>query len=763
MKLPRLSIQNSLLITLVLICVLVMASSIVAWLAFSRVSDNQQHLLSQTLPAMRFIDRTVNAGADLLDVGFSLNQVLSSKELGAIESKANHLFKGINADIDQFDRHEISYFDIQGLQKNTQDLVSNVVRQLELQKEIVKNRNLIIHQREVLQEEIDKALVEIKLISGDISLMALDKNPGSDTNILNFQMFSLMEIRFEVQGVKLIIDGIRAFKFVEQVRRDQDLYRLKIHKIGNNLLSLDEAYRQRLSKKLGYLNDFLPKENNIFLLSIKQVENFNLLNDIQKNNSVISQSLNKTYKNISALAGDELDVEAQYILGVIKNSKLILFVSISISLMMAFLFWIYFIKPRLIERLLKLTENTQAIANSHYHTDIEIDGHDEISDMAKSLSYFRDQLIEKQNVQERLADRERALSTIISNAVDGLFTVDLQGIIRTFNPACEKFFNAGADAVLGQNVNLLLPYDIDIFSEQTARLEDLNGDSHIICQDKQVIARRYGGENFFGSLSVSLINLSGRYVYSCFLRDITNEHEAKERIELLIEQLTNSNSDLEQFAYSCSHDLQEPVRMILSFSSLLRDSIEKNLDEKSEKYLSYIEQGARNAKQLISDMLAYSRLNQSSFKKTEVSLDDLCHKVKSMMFAHRVEGVGGFDWTNGEIKLCVVEPQILQLLTNLISNGLKYNQSKQPLVKISATENDEEWLLCVSDNGIGIKKRYQKKIFDMFSRLVNRHEYEGSGIGLAICHKVVERHGGKIWVESVEGQGSQFYVRLPKA
>ena len=221
-----------------------------------------------------------------------------------------------------------------------------------------------------------------------------------------------------------------------------------------------------------------------------------------------------------------------------------------------------------------------------------------------------------------------------------------------------------------------------------------------------------------------------------------------------------SNADLERFAYSCSHDLQEPVRMVLSFSELLQQRIGSTLDESSSKYLGYILRGASSAKQLIQDMLAYSRLDQSTMNREWVTIGELCQKVEAATVVSREECRGEFHWSSGDLKLHVVTSQVVQLLTNLIANGLKYNKSEVPVVSLSVTLEDSSWLICVADNGIGIDSRYKQQIFTMFSRLVSKGEYEGSGIGLAICQKIAERHGGSIWVESELGRGSQFYVRL---
>ncbi|MGH1485657.1 MAG: ATP-binding protein [Cellvibrionaceae bacterium] len=761
MKLPHFSIQVNLLIALVVLSGLVVLSSIIAWLAFDRVSANQKVLLSQSLPEMRFVDQTVDVGLELLELSASLNRVLSSQELSILEQRAQDLFVEIEKELQQYQDDQSKTPFIDSLQTDTERQVANIQQQLELQRVIVSDANIFLQEKTRLLSTIDAALIDIKLVSSELSLESLELSEGNNLTDINFQMAALQELRFEVQNIKAIVVKIEEANSVSIVEREEDLYRLTMQGLGSSMLEFKPKYRTVLAKDFSILNDVLSKENNIFSLTAKQLERVNRLNDIQKNNASLNKKLTSTYNAISKDANDNLDVKAQDILKVVATSKVILVITVVVSLITVLIFSLLFIKPRLVNRLLRLRDNTRAIANNHYSIDIDTSGDDEISAMATSLAYFRDQLVEKESVQTMLADREKALSTIINNAVEGLFTVDIQGVIRTFNPACEHFFDAGADMAIGENIKMLLPHDMDVFSAHSQRAAGLEGDGYIVCQERKVSAYRYNGEEFFGSLSVSLINLSGRHAYSCFLRDVTREHKDKEKIEALVDKLMLSNSDLERFAYSCSHDLQEPVRMVMSFSELLQARIGDTLDEKSTKYLDYILKGALSAKQLIKDMLDYSRLDQTTTKKEWMSVSELCQQVEVMIVATLEQSNGRFEYQKDELKIYVVAPQMVQLLTNLITNGLKYNDSDKPEVNLSVIKEDNHWLICVQDNGIGIDPRYNEKIFEVFSRLVSKREYDGSGIGLSICQKIVEKHDGKIWVESELGKGSEFYVRLP--
>jgi len=758
-KVSKHSIQNSLTIALGVMSLLVVLSSLVSWLAFNRIDKGQAALLSQSLPAIRLVDSAVNHGFTLIDIGSSIHQVSTVDELETVENKATALFKEVNQDLDNLLLKRPYKPGINFLRKDTDSLIENIRKQLDLRRLILQDS---LQLDDSVKDEIkllNKILIDIKLISNQFSLLSLSNQATLKDQVTSS---SLIELRFNVQQLRSIIERTRYVNAVEQVKKNNNDYKILLLNISNSLLDFDLENRKILAVDISKLSEALSADTGVFALSISRLEKQKALLNIQADNLDLNGRLSQQYHEIHDKADDRLDAEARDSLKTTAISKIILIITVCLSLLVVFLFSFFFFRPRLVERLIKLANNTRSIASNQYDIDIDIDGDDEIAAMASSLAYFRDELVEKQGVQKKLEDREKALSTILNNTVEGLFSVDLDGVIRTFNPASEVFFGAAADQVIGKHVRCLLPDDLDIFLSHEERGITEEGDGYIVCQEKDVLARDNNGKTFFGRLSLSLINLSGQQAYSCFLRDVSSEHEARERIDALIERLVQSNSDLEQFAYSCSHDLQEPVRMVLSFSELLEQNIKNDLDETSAKYLHYIRQGAKSAKQLIKDMLDYSRLDQASAVKEWMTLEELCEQVSELTIVSQSEYQGEFKWRDGDTKLYVISSQLVQLLTNLVTNGLKYNKSKEKSVVISCQEKADSWLLSVKDNGIGIDSRYNKKIFEVFSRLVSKREYEGSGIGLSICQKIAEKHGGEIWVESELGKGSEFFVSLSK-
>lgn len=756
------SIENNLNIALILMSILVLFSSAVAWLAFNKIDAGQEALLSKSLPSMRLVGNAVDDGLELLDIGATIDELNSLDALNTTQNRMKSLVEKINDEMRALSMSGgLDSSSLEVLEANTDALVSNLQQQFLIKSSILETTLLL---NDLVADEtklLEAILIDIKLLKNRLSESSLnDKSIESQSQSV---LGALVELRFNIQQLRSIAAGVQYLTEIDQVKKRENDYRIIIGKASNAVAGFEPATRKVLIVGLSEVRGhFLSKEKGIFSLAVNRLELKQNLLKIQSDNLLLSEKLIQKYKKTSESSSFNVDQRARSILRTTAHSKIILLVVVVVSLLIVFLFSLFFIKPKIINRLRKLTANTRSIASNVYDIKIDAEGNDEIAAMASSLAYFRDELVEKKSFQKKLEDREKALSTILNNTVEGLFTVDVAGVIRTFNPASEVFFDAKADEVLGRHVNCLLPEDIEVFTCHQFRSIGEDGDGYVVCQEKDVIAQDNNGKTFFGRLSVSLLNLSGNQAYSCFLRDVSSEYEARERIDNLVEQLMRSNSDLEQFAYSCSHDLQEPVRMVLSFSELLENNIKDKLDENSAKYLHYIRQGAKSAKQLIKDMLDYSRLDQAITTKEWVTLEQLCKKVQELTMVTRGECHGDLRWTNGDLNLYAIPSQLVQLLTNLVTNGLKYNESQERYVAICGEEKEESWLLSVSDNGIGIDSRYNKKIFEVFSRLVSKRDYDGSGIGLSICQKVAEKHGGTIWVESELGKGSQFFISLPK-
>lgn len=242
--------------------------------------------------------------------------------------------------------------------------------------------------------------------------------------------------------------------------------------------------------------------------------------------------------------------------------------------------------------------------------------------------------------------------------------------------------------------------------------------------------------------------------------DISARKETEEALVQYANELQRSNEELEQFAYVASHDLQEPLRMVASYLQLLEQRYGPQLDEDARDFIGFAVDGATRMKTLINDLLTYSRMQRTKLVMTKVSLDEVFARAQSNL-ALIIEDTGAVVTSDPLPTLVVHEGQFVQLMQNLLGNALKFRREIPPTVHVSAELADDEWVFSVKDNGIGIEARNLDRIFVIFQRLHSREQYPGTGIGLAICKKIVERHNGRIWGESTPGVGTTMYFALP--
>jgi signal transduction histidine kinase len=263
---------------------------------------------------------------------------------------------------------------------------------------------------------------------------------------------------------------------------------------------------------------------------------------------------------------------------------------------------------------------------------------------------------------------------------------------------------------------------------------------------------------FFGTIVSLIICL---YAVRGLNFTLAQHKRDQEALEEVAADLTRSNKELEQFAYVASHDLQEPLRMVTSYTQLLAQHYEGHLDDKASKFMNYVINGAVRMQQLINDLLTYARVNTQG--KTPEPTDS--HSVLGEALRN-LEGAiqeSHAIVTNDDLPtVCVDAGQLLQVFQNLISNAIKFRGEDSPRVHVSARDLGEQWVFSLEDNGIGIESQYKDQVFVIFQRLHSRQEYPGTGIGLAVCKTIVERHGGKIWLESEPGRGSTFFFTVPK-
>ena len=371
-------------------------------------------------------------------------------------------------------------------------------------------------------------------------------------------------------------------------------------------------------------------------------------------------------------------------------------------------------------------------------------------------------ITERKKTEEALVASEETSRLIMDSAQDAIICIDAHSMITVWNPQAEKIFGWKEQDVLGKNVvQTIIP--VRYQEKHYKRLEKylIKGEGPVFNKLIELKAINEKGILFPVEFSIVPFEQRSQHFFCVFIRDITERKKAEENLKKYAAELASSNTELERFAYIASHDLQEPLRMVSSFLSLLEGRMDGQLDETSKQYIHFAVDGAERMKKLIQALLLYSRVdnNKEDFSAVDLSevmeytillLADEINNSTAVISAHNLTVINGSKIL------------ISQLITNLLSNSIKYRGVNNPEIEVGCINNVSEWVVYVKDNGIGIKTKYFDKIFIIFQRLHNSSEYSGTGIGLAISKKIVDIHKGKIWVESEEGKGSTFYFSIPK-
>jgi len=351
----------------------------------------------------------------------------------------------------------------------------------------------------------------------------------------------------------------------------------------------------------------------------------------------------------------------------------------------------------------------------------------------------------------------RRLASIVESTEDAILSKDLDGTITSWNAAAERMFGYTAEEALGRPVSILAMPGKNEMPHILARIREGERIEHY-----ETVRRKKSGEPIYVALTVSpMRDASGRIVgASKIVRDVTARLRAERELRDANEALLRTNEDLERFAFLASHDLQEPLRMITAYAQLLSRSLALPQEDERKEFLSQIVDGAQRMRALIADLLTYTRIRQEPEEPTStVDLNAVLQAVRNNLKAS-IEESGAEVQGEDLPRVRGHEAHFLSLLQNLIENAIKYRSQAPPRILISAERKDGEILFAVVDNGIGIAPEYREKIFQVFKRL-HGSAVPGTGVGLAICQRIVQRYGGRIWAEAGEGTGTKFRFALP--
>lgn len=369
----------------------------------------------------------------------------------------------------------------------------------------------------------------------------------------------------------------------------------------------------------------------------------------------------------------------------------------------------------------------------------------------------------------QVAQHASYLKQIMNTIIDGLIVIDDRGTVQSMNTAAEKLFNYAPEEVIGRNVKMLMPEPYHGEHDGYIKNYRETGKTKVIGIGREVTGRRKDGSTFPMELGVSETRLNNRRLFAGTIRDITARKQLEHEKEKFIGALKQSNQELDDFAYIASHDLKEPLRGITNNALFLKEDLSEHLDDKTKKRIERMAYLCQRMERLVDDLLYFSRLGRQELAVQTTNLNEVISDITSMM-----------ETTLHDTNTQVVIPQPLPTITcdlpritevfrNLITNAVKYNKSEDKRIEIGCTEaanaNDPKMksgmAFYVRDNGIGIPEQFHRDIFRIFKRLNEEDDtVKGTGVGLTFVQKIVERHGGRIWLDSKVGNGTTFYFTL---
>lgn len=355
------------------------------------------------------------------------------------------------------------------------------------------------------------------------------------------------------------------------------------------------------------------------------------------------------------------------------------------------------------------------------------------------------------------AQLQARLASIVETSEDAIISCDLGDRIVTWNDSAERMFSCSRQDAVGKPLSIIFPAErMNEFQDLLVRIHRNEPTGPI-----RSIHQRHNKVEKHISIAMSpIVDQNGAvFGVSVIARDVTPLIHAETKLKASLARIQQTNEELQQFAYAASHDLREPLRTVRSFCELLQKKYHDQIDEQANRWIEFMSDATIRMQQLIEDLLKYSRLDSDAQPPQET---DFRHAVEAAILNLQLaidESGAVVDY--GELPTLKAErSQIVQLFQNLIANAIRYRSEEPPRISINARQVGKEWQFSVSDNGIGIDPKFHKKVFEMFQRLHARDQYEGTGIGLSFCRKIVNRHGGRIWIES-PSQGTIVHFTIP--
>lgn len=428
----------------------------------------------------------------------------------------------------------------------------------------------------------------------------------------------------------------------------------------------------------------------------------------------------------------------------------------------------YYLVRSILNPLFALQKGIQTISGGNFDYKVATEAHDEIGQISKAfdamttnlknITASRDDLNREIEARMKVETELRKLTVAIEQSPAVTVITDRNGSIEYVNPMFTEVTGYRAEEAIGNNPRILKSgtHPVEFYEELWKTIT-----AGRVWQGDFLNKKKDGGLYWETATIRPIFDVNGEIEHYLAIKvDITDRKKAESRLNELLDELKRSNQALEQFAYIASHDLQEPLRMVTSYMQLLERRYKGKLDEDADTFIGFAVDGAKRMKVLINDLLAFSQVGSHGNPFVPTDFTEVINEVLSNLSVTIEES--GATVTHDPMPVIEADKmQIAQLLQNLVGNAIKFSKAGPPKVHIGVKRDGGMWQFSVSDNGIGIAPEYYERIFQIFQRLHSKDKYSGTGIGLAVSKRIVERHKGRIWVESAQGKGTTFYFTIP--
>jgi PAS domain S-box-containing protein len=458
------------------------------------------------------------------------------------------------------------------------------------------------------------------------------------------------------------------------------------------------------------------------------------------------------------------------------NERLLLYSTIAIAIIVIAFIMAYFLSDRFQKEIsvpiFALAYTAKAISERHdYSVRATKLSDDELGELTDAFNQMLSR-IQQQTII--VSESEARVRAVIDSAMSAVVVIDNGGVITEWNVRAEKMFGYPKEDALGRELaDMIIPHKYRDAHRRGIKHYTSTGEGPVLNQLLELSALRSDGTEFPVELSISPVKSGDTTAFCGFITDITERKKAEEEIRSFNQKLEQkvlertdelqiANKELESFSYSVSHDLRAPLRSIHGYMNIFAEEYSANLDQEGKRLIDVILKNSQKMGQLIDDLLAFSQLGRKELQKGKVGMHDMVSNIWEDL--KRAEGNRSIAFKLNDLPVALADHvTIRQVWTNLISNALKYSRGKeQAIIEVGAEDKSDETIYFVRDNGAGFDMKYYDKLFGVFQRLHSYHEFEGTGVGLAIVHRIVSKHGGKIWAEAKLNEGAAFYFSLKK-